>query len=118
MSDGPFAKVLAEMDEIHMRKGADYASQKDPFRNIRRALKFGQRPWVGAVQKADEKMARIENFIENGTLQNEGVRDSLIDCANYFAIAVALYDEEHGAVKYGGATGGLSCVERLPGDMD
>ena len=91
--DVRFARVLDELWAMHCRKGADYGDGADVFANVRASEEFGLPAWQGAVLRANDKMARLKSYVRTGTLANEGVEDSLLDAANYFAIALVLYRE-------------------------
>jgi soluble cytochrome b562 len=100
------AKALME------KKNKDYAKESDPLRNFRRhGLK-------GFVVRMDDKMARLDNFVENGTLavSDESVEDSLIDLLNYSVLMLAMLQEQRSApptitTSGGGVTG--SCIGYL-----
>lgn len=96
--DLPFYTALAEVASLHSRKTRDYGVASDPFANLRASKEFSIPPWLGAVLRANDKMARIKSFANKGVLENESVRDSLVDMATYFVIATALYDEENTTV--------------------
>lgn len=94
MSGDPrFLKLLDDMRELHIKKSADYGSDDDPLRNIRAGEDFAVPAWVNAAIKANDKMFRIQSFVRNGRLENEPLRDSLLDGAAYFLIALVLYEE-------------------------
>jgi hypothetical protein len=78
------------------RRPADYGSKADPFKNIRAATCLGIEPWKAALLRARDKWSRIEAYIENGSLQNESLEDSLMDGAAYFLIALAMRREKLG----------------------
>lgn len=91
--DPRFLAVLEQMHAMHCKKGADYGTNKDIFANVRASEEFGIPAWQGAVLRANDKMARLKTFMVKGTLANEGVEDSLLDLANYAAIALVLFRE-------------------------
>lgn len=93
--DPRFKAVLDKMWEMHCKKGADYGTTKDIFANVRASEEFGFPAWLGSVLRANDKMARLKTFAQKGTLANEGVEDSLLDLANYAAIALVLWQEAH-----------------------
>lgn len=85
--------VLADAAELHVRKGKDYGSDKDPFSNVRASEDFGIPAWVGCVMRANDKMKRLQTFAKKGVLANESAADSLRDNIVYFAIATVLFEE-------------------------
>jgi hypothetical protein len=44
--------------------------------------------------RANDKMHRIKSLLQNGSLKNESVEDSLMDLAAYCLIALTLRREE------------------------
>lgn len=88
-----FHEILAGLAELHDRKQADYGRSGDPFANVRASERWGVPPWVGAMIRANDKVARLQSLIENGRLVNESVEDSLRDLAVYAVIALVLYEE-------------------------
>lgn len=91
-----FLAALNEVRQLHFRKGADYGTQEDPFFNIRDGCEeFGISPWKAAAKAANDPMVRIKQYAKTGTLENESVRDSFLDAANYFLIALVLWEEEN-----------------------
>lgn len=92
--EDPFDKILAEMYELHGRKGADYGTNTDPYANVRASSGFDIQPWIGALVRANDKMFRLQSFVKNGSLANEGVEDSLLDLATYAIIALVLFREK------------------------
>ena len=89
-----FYELIAEMAEVHARKQADYGRSDDPFFNVRSSSDWGMPAWVAAMVRATDKVKRLQQFAQTGTLSNEGARDSLIDLANYAIIALVLLEDE------------------------
>jgi len=92
--DRRFLEKLEQIAELHSLKQADYGVGEDPFANIRASQDFGVPPWVGAVIRLNDKVTRIKSFVQNGTLKNESVADSLLDISVYALIALILFEEE------------------------
>lgn len=90
-----YLRLLDEMRALHVKKAADYGRGADPLANCRASADFGVPAWVGVMIRANDKVHRIKSFVQNGTLANEGVRDSLMDLAAYALIALTLFDEEN-----------------------
>jgi hypothetical protein len=91
-----YHEFLSELGDLHDKKQQDYGSDADPFANVRASERWGIPPWVGALMRADDKMARLRNFARKGQLANESAEDSMRDIAVYMGIAKVLYDEESG----------------------
>lgn len=83
-----FHKECAEkLVEITKKKNSDYTGvTDDPFKNFRRRGEFG------FLVRMDDKLARIESFLEKGSyeVQDENFLDTCLDLANY-AILLAGY---------------------------
>jgi hypothetical protein len=88
-----FHAILRELGRLHNQKQADYGTDSDPFANVRASERFGIPSWVGAVIRANDKMARLQTFVRRRQLRNESVEDSLRDLAVYAVIALVLYEE-------------------------
>ena len=88
-----FRSILDEMWALHVRKGADYGSNTDPYANVRASEDFGVPPWVGALIRLNDKITRLKSFIRNGNLVNESVEDSIRDIQVYSVIMQVLYEE-------------------------
>lgn len=75
--------VQAEALELFKRKNADYG---DAF------AKYGV---IGVLMRIEDKMQRAMSITKNGVnlVQDEGIRDTLIDLHNYAAMALMLIDE-------------------------
>lgn len=76
-------KIQANALELFAKKNADYG---DAF------AKFGV---IGVLMRIEDKIQRSLSITKNGvTLVNdEGIRDTLLDLHNYAAIALMLLDE-------------------------
>jgi hypothetical protein len=89
-----FLAILDEMRELHLRKGADYGRDDDPFANITASEQWGIPAWQGAMMRGTDKIVRLQSYARTGTLANEGAEDALIDLACYAVIALTLLREE------------------------
>ena len=76
--------VQTEGLELFKKKNADYG---DAFAN------YGP---VGVIVRVGDKIQRLSNITKNGVnlVNNESLRDTLIDLHNYAAMAIMLMDEE------------------------
>ena len=92
--DPRFYSILAELRATHEKKSADYGTGEDFLANVRASAGWGISPWIGTMIRANDKIIRLQSLIENGKLENESARDSLIDLASYAIIACILLDEE------------------------
>lgn len=92
--DPRFHALLAHLGELHDRKQADYGLASDPFANVRASSEWGIPPWIGAMVRGTDKVRRLQTFARKGSLENEGVEDSLMDLAVYALIALILFREQ------------------------
>lgn len=84
-SDPSFENVLDEMNKLHESKNADYG---DSFVTCFKT--FGEAYAFGHIM---EKVERLKSIYKNGKLNNESVRDSLIDCASYCVMTIVELDK-------------------------
>jgi len=79
-------KVQREGLELFKKKNADYG---DAFAN------YGP---VGVIVRMVDKIQRLSSVSKNGVtlVNNESLRDTLIDLHNYAAMAIMLMDEVRG----------------------
>ena len=82
---GQMMTVQREGLELFKKKNADYG---DSFAN------FGP---VGVIVRMGDKINRLSSVTKNGVnlVNNESVRDTLIDLHNYAAMAIMLLDEKN-----------------------
>lgn len=81
------AQTYAEAEELLLRKHKDYGPK-----NISGSPGG---PLNGLRVRMHDKMARINNLIDSGAVpENESLRDSFIDMANYALIALLVIDEK------------------------
>jgi hypothetical protein len=86
--------ALEELRQLHCRKAADYGSARDPLKNIRSGAEFvGIEPWRAAMVRIADKVSRLATHNRTGSLENEGVEDTLLDLASYAILALVLYRE-------------------------
>lgn len=93
----PFNVVLAEIQALNERKRADYTNGQDPWQNFKdSATQVGAAPGLSVEVLIGTKQARLKQLLFTGReVNNESVRDSLLDRAVYSVIALAMYDEGH-----------------------
>jgi len=79
-----YKAVQTEAIELFQRKNKDYG---DAFAN------FGL---VGVIVRMGDKINRLSSVTKNqvSLVQNESIRDTLIDLHNYAAMAIMLMDEK------------------------
>lgn len=94
--DPRFHYELRLLGDLHDQKQVDYGTTGDPFANVRGSEQWGIPAWVGAMVRANDKVKRLQNFAQRGTLANESADDSFDDLAVYAVIAKVLYREASG----------------------
>jgi len=77
-------KIQHDALELFTKKNIDYG---DAF------AKYGT---VGVLMRIEDKLQRFMNINKNGVnlINDEGIRDTLIDLHNYSAMALMLLDED------------------------
>ena len=96
MGHPKFKKILAEMQEVHDKKSAEYAGE-DPLGNWREIAEIGIRPWKGAATRLTEKYARWKQLMRSLKDDPEAMLEVLEDIAVYCVITMILYDEDQEA---------------------
>ena len=83
-----------EMLKLSSKKGHDYGESKDALYNLRM---FGVH---GVIVRMGDKFCRLKSFTENDKfeVQDESLRDTFIDMANYAMLALIMMDEAAEAV--------------------
>lgn len=68
-------------------KNEDYAKEDDPYSNFRLAAQVaGITPAQSMLVLIGVKLARIENILNSGVVNNESLEDSILDAVNYLGI--------------------------------
>ena len=80
---GQMEKIQAEALELFTKKNIDYG---DAF------AKYGI---IGVLMRIEDKLQRSMSITKNGVnlINDEGIRDTLLDLHNYAAMALMLLDE-------------------------
>lgn len=94
-----FDELLEAMRVLHARKEKDYGAIDDPKCNIRASEEIGIPAWKACWMRARDKVRRIDKFCRDGVLENEGVKDSLLDLANYCLLMQILLEEFSGVLS-------------------
>lgn len=92
MLDELYQKARAIMEQ----KNHDYrGGSGDPYANFRGSVNLQIHPIIGILLRIQDKMMRIQTFVEKGQLivKGESVEDSLIDMMNYTALIKGLIEE-------------------------
>lgn len=89
---GLHAKLTDDARKLMVVKNQDYGTGDDPFRNFRR------RGLLGILVRMEDKLARLETFVERGDLKvvDEQVRDTVIDIINYAVLFEGYNDDANG----------------------
>lgn len=82
-----FKDIVKEMIETYVRKNHDYGNSFDKSLD-----KFGL---VASVVRIGDKMNRIESLVQKKAMvQDESIRDTLLDMANYAIMTVMWVDNQ------------------------
>jgi hypothetical protein len=97
----PFA-VLDEMRTLLERKNHDYAQDANPFSNFEHAAAVAGVPVETVfLVMIGVKIARLIELTSSGkTPNNESIRDTRIDLANYATLNAAYHDRRDGVSDY------------------
>lgn len=93
MRNPKFTALVKELQALHEAKSHDYAADRDPLSNFRRASAVGVAPFNGVLVRMSDKWSRIEQLTQGKTPKNESLRDSLVDLSIYAMLAILLLDE-------------------------
>lgn len=88
--------VAKDILEIHIKKNKDYGKESDPFFNFRISANLTKtHPSDICRLHMANKLARIKSLESNNREpENEPLRDSYLDMANYGCIAVSLSEHQ------------------------
>lgn len=87
-----FKDIAKGMIETYVRKNHDYGNSFDKSLD-----KFGL---VASVVRIGDKMNRIESLVQKKAMvQDESIRDTLLDMANYAIMTVMWMDNQHKSCK-------------------
>lgn len=91
-SPAEFEDIMHELTELHKIKNHDYAGE-NYLSNYVSSRRMGIAPWINAVLRLQDKMARLENFSKQGELKvkDESVEDTFKDIAVISILALILY---------------------------
>ena len=88
-----FDDALYELKMLHDAKNHDYATEKNPYKNLEGVSRIGIEPWRGIVIRLMDKFERVEQYCTNGELaiKSEGMEDTFKDIAVYSTLAMILF---------------------------
>lgn len=92
--DPRFRALLDKAWEMHLSKGADYATEEDPLSNLRSTEDFAIEPWRYCLARMNEKMNRLKTYCQTGVLKNESVVEDLLDISSIGFLAMIFFEEE------------------------
>lgn len=93
-TESRFDQLLAQMKQVHDKKGQDYEAHSIPYENIKASEQWSVEPWTYAMLRVSEKIRRLHSVAKGKQLQNEDIYDTFIDIANLALIAHILYEEK------------------------
>lgn len=93
--DNPVHAVLIKIAKMNDRKGADYATDVDPWSNFRdQANHFNIALYEAADFSELQKLSRLKALRHNGRAPaNEALEDTYLDKAVYAVLACAMHQE-------------------------
>ena len=83
-----FGKVLSEMMDTYKKKNADYGNSFSET-----IQEFG---YIPAVARINDKVKRMKNIVKGQkmNIENENLRDALLDTANYCVLTIMELDKQ------------------------
>jgi len=83
-----FGKILAEMFDTYKKKNADYGNSFSET-----IQEFG---YIPAVARINDKVKRMKNIVKGQkmNIENESLRDALLDTANYCVLTIVEFDKQ------------------------
>jgi hypothetical protein len=88
-----FCEILDELKALHLEKSGGYGSPEDPLHNLRDTESMGIPAWKGALIRLNDKIVRLKNYAQNGTLPFESAEDNCRDAASYAVLVLVLLEE-------------------------
>lgn len=86
--------VFNDCMTILERKGSDYATNEDAFKNFKNSEMVGVPATKGVIIRMMDKMSRIANLIDNDPkVVDERFEDTIMDLINYAIILSAMKHE-------------------------
>ena len=91
-----FARLQKFAYDIMVKKNSDYSTAKDFLANFRECERFGGDMFLGMMTRISDKWSRICTLVRSGKngVENESLRDTLIDLANYALLILVALEEE------------------------
>lgn len=110
--------IFARAKFIMTKKNHDYANDTNVFSNLQECVKAGIPAWKGVLVRCSDKYSREMEFARKGVLKvsDESFANTVLDHINYLAIALTMYEEEHGDPKR--TDGGTTEPDRGSGEGD
>jgi len=90
-----FLEIANELVVLHDKKSKDYGSDLDPLGNINSATLLGLSPLQGVALRLQDKFSRLAAYLRNGSLNHEGINDTLRDMASYAINGLICLEEEN-----------------------
>jgi hypothetical protein len=90
-----FLELLDLVRALHIAKSAGYGSDTDTWHNFRSASAWDIEPYRGALLRAGDKWARLQNLVRDPSKDQvgESVLDTALDLAAYMLIFICLWEE-------------------------
>ena len=93
MTHPRFVEIVKELIDLHAKKSSDYGSTNEPLGNLHAIKRLGFDPFVGVAVRMQDKMARLESYVNKDQLYCEGIEDTLRDIAVYAILGIILLEQ-------------------------
>lgn len=95
-----FYQLLREMEDLHNRKNANYATDENPLSNFEECEGFNVPAEVGTMVRMSDKWSRLKQLMKGKKDEvGESIKDTLMDLAVYCLIEIILIEKAEETLK-------------------
>lgn len=95
-----FYEIIEQMKDLHDKKNANYADDKNPLSNLQECVKFGVPAHLGTMVRMSDKWSRLTQLIQGKKDEvGESIKDTLMDMAVYCILEIILIEEKENQSK-------------------
>jgi hypothetical protein len=92
-----FKDLIIELDDLITKKNSDYGSTEDFLANFRKAERLGFQPSDAISIRISDKFSRLCTLLnDDAKVEDETLRDTLMDMAGYCLIMILALEDENG----------------------
>lgn len=91
-----FIQLLKTLEDMHIKKSNNYATEEDSLSNLKACQAFGVPAYLGCLIRMSDKWARLQQLAQGKKDQvGESITDTALDLAGYCLLFIILYDESN-----------------------